>query len=1242
MRVIPIMSSKRADALWKQDVRFIDTKLASVLRVGKNSEPSLNREVKNIHTRLDQMLARPEYADRMEEVSSFVDSKRSEISDVESECRAALVEKAITKKLATANRNLDSAVRFASTSKNAAMVQRKFDGIRKEIDTLRAQPEQWQSHPSVVEFYAKAEASIAAAGAGSGGASPSAAAATTTGPTPTRTAAPRSSPSPSPAEKKASAADARAAAAQAREAAKALRAFETKWKQDTKFVEGKLSQAVKPGRRMNLAEKDIDAAKQRLEMMKTRPEYSDQVDKVRAYVDGQAKAAEDALLVAAKANVQADVDALIKSLTMGMDKADKKKDTMPHALLEDYEKMSKRVKEAKEKESFMGNSTWVAFVGAFEEKEKAAKAHYKAAFFQKEAANQIAPIAKAMKEVEELMYKRQFREILAIIPKMFDAVGTFATQGDYTSLEVCQTFVSEFRDWSQRMAENYDKHMVTHVAELKLMGMNVDAMTGGEKMPEAVAIVKEATEKLDKRIKAAQAGDVAVECDSEIVRICGGLLKADGRGATPLLTIVSLSAGDLSPELYPYIKKYNEKAAVVNKLVRHTVQFMQEAPLDDMNFTTVEYNVYRTKEFADVVTYCRPVGEAIAEMSSKVRGEALPVELEDGLKSFHRDWDELKSHWRTIISLADAKRAVRDELTLLRNTLSVLDEYDDVDCTLSTLLCPKIISIGPERSRKSPLLNENRQRIKNTLGTNKELDTDVCPLVVTLAERLYQKTLPGHVSTWGDFPLKSKFEDEARKVRLAAIKRHPRHCLIHIAKNGGNVEAKDHFAQALKRYPLARAKAPAIVAAVYEREFEGKPPKNAKEEREHAAWKHWVDPFQGVDVPDAYSSIEVERWYVPYDAIKPGPQSVTGLPYAQRDDQSTSAVWTPYRERHAGHIVFSGSRMGPGFSDEAAHQDAFTLGDEIYARAHWERSIANFPKGRDDDGNLVYGPERSRSTTQLVLFISVDGVPIVLQGNTQGYLALLTDVGTPAKAKADLGTTDDFYAWNQTCQIHVSGHSLRELRHTWDQAGQRVTNAVVAAGEGSHRVKVELCYRLRGNPADLSTLDTPTSHPIASGEFTITVPPGGASNTHVILPRRSRAVSIPTAHELEDYLSSALRSSAEWGSRPSKTEELISLTLQTNYFVSKRTARGETLAHGVTFSAAFYRSPETGWSREEVAIFTLSAYTPEKLGQVEAIPPMQPRFGVGPYFTIDADLLSDTSMALIEKRCPPKLRYGAF
>lgn len=147
-----------------------------------------------------------------------------------------------------------------------------------------------------------------------------------------------------------------------------------------------------------------------------------------------------------------------------------------------------------------------------------------------------------------------------------------------------------------------------------------------------------------------------------------------------------------------------------------------------------------------------------------------------------------------------------------------------------------------------------------------------------------------------------------------------------------------------------------------------------------------------------------------------------------------------------------------------------------------------------------------------------------------------------------------------------------------------------------------------------------------------------------MFPKRKTGVS--SAASYEKQIKELLCNSGGWGKRSPKTEVPIYVALEGDWYCSgtKWYRSGDCLVeepteYSIPFVAFFYRSPQSGWNREEIAVFHLSAVTQCGRGQK----PTPPFVGVavGSSHTFDVDLLNPSELSTF-KRCPEELRKGVF
>jgi stress response protein YsnF len=235
-----------------------------------------------------------------------------------------------------------------------------------------------------------------------------------------------------------------------------------------------------------------------------------------------------------------------------------------------------------------------------------------------------------------------------------------------------------------------------------------------------------------------------------------------------------------------------------------------------------------------------------------------------------------------------------------------------------------------------------------------------------------------------------------------------------------------------------------------------------------------------------------------YEMIRPGTPEQTGLPFANRPDQSTKdAEFAQYTLPYAGKIVFSTSHISPHVGTfKSSLQTKFSFADSINARAVWPRAIANYPFAKNKDGTPVYTVEdimdRSKYTVpDLVMSVQVkiDGKLVFPKYQFQdsiGYLRYAHD--------------EKLFDYQQSLGFDLLGNlgsSYDNFSNVWRMMSRLLTGYLLRAGHGAHKVDVALYYNLfDGNPHhqkrvdNPSNIDTLTSHPLAEGSFEVDVPIG--------------------------------------------------------------------------------------------------------------------------------------------------------
>ena len=241
--------------------------------------------------------------------------------------------------------------------------------------------------------------------------------------------------------------------------------------------------------------------------------------------------------------------------------------------------------------------------------------------------------------------------------------------------------------------------------------------------------------------------------------------------------------------------------------------------------------------------------------------------------------------------------------------------------------------------------------------------------------------------------------------------------------------------------------------------------------------------------------------------------------------------------------------------------------------------------------------------------------------------------------------------------MSVGHDQIDDASDDWHTAANRLRRLYKSLSAGEHKIELQLCYRvcttddnLLAKPGEkvFPLHDSPVSAPIARGTFTVKTPGTPPVTLGNMFQVRKTGVNRVKAPQYEKLIQQWLAQSPGWGKRAAKTEEPIHVVLEGDWYVcstawfeiSGGKLRKEPTQYGIPCVAYFYRSPETGWLKEEIAVFHLTALAGETRN-----PAQEPPFvhvAVGNHYSFDVDLLPDAVLAKLPRRCPENLREGIF
>ena len=411
---------------------------------------------------------------------------------------------------------------------------------------------------------------------------------------------------------------------------------------------------------------------------------------------------------------------------------------------------------------------------------------------------------------------------------------------------------------------------------------------------------------------------------------------------------------------------------------------------------------------------------------------------------------------------------------------------------------------------------------------------------------------------------------------------------------------------------------------------------------------------------------EKAEWYADPELVVPGSEGTTQRRLA---DESNELIYGEYRRKHAGKIVFANRLVERTSEDDSILSDSFEWGKdtEVFGRAHWPTAMVNYQLAKDAEGKALYGPERllSKGGTEhwLEVFtrLSINGEVVEPNGNhPDNEWAMFRYRSEDAGGK----NADNFWSFALTCRIPVLSESPN-AQDDWTRSAQKTLRQLMKCGAGNHTVKLDLCFRVTVGQDIIARRDVVPARnslgsvPLASGEFTITLPNGIVAPP--IFPITKSAYAGDERKRIEDLFLKTLQKSQEWGQRGTKPETVVKVSLDGDWYVSREPSeeikghhkfkRGgieseyEVIKHpglySLDFNCLIYRSPLTGWAAEYVVVFSLRANQTMRDGVKPTI--SDDNFGISSNYNtfMDVDALGESELALFE-RCPERMRTKLY
>eukprot|EP01094_Clydonella_sp_ATCC50884_P028149 TRINITY_DN8358_c0_g1_i1.p1 TRINITY_DN8358_c0_g1~~TRINITY_DN8358_c0_g1_i1.p1 ORF type:complete len:1011 (-),score=162.52 TRINITY_DN8358_c0_g1_i1:103-2766(-) len=731
-----------------------------------------------------------------------------------------------------------------------------------------------------------------------------------------------------------------------------------------------------------------------------------------------------------------------------------------------------------------------------------------------------------------------------------------------------------------------------------------------------------------------------------VTGIVGGLFPH------PSLRIASFTISTaLSPKVFGEIKKLNELGSRINARVREAFRIVKALPMDDntaslkavspFEIDTARYPIEGIERLQ--VDMRKFVTDPLQKLGAAEEDEDAKKAVQ-AVNTFNSEWKETVERWKTAFGICEKMRTNDD---LFHWIAKALEEFKGAMATSSGSGWTFHVATKTSTwDRTTPL---------------QVTDASACLEILSLLDRI-ERNVDQLKADHGAYPGEEQVRERVSSVRSFCTLNHPKHCIFMLLNLAGNcLGARGVYWKALRRFPKARSTVLDLwelkTQCMFERRWHDK-------DKDFSDWE-LVDPFRDLTLTNAFdetNAVYDERTL--YDWIRPNsPDAECRVARSMKD----SKLWSSLHSDHAGKIAFSTAPIENTCTSTSDFSNEFKGSDSIYARAYWPKAISQIALAKNKEtGELVFGPQYLTSSShghrhlvwlEIVQMVKIDGEAITRPDQPEGMFSWFSDNGVQFKSEkeyeAKLGTVTDFYAFNQSCRFPVSQKKVPDISDEWERASNRYQFALHSLPAGKHTVSVDLCFRVCSSMDNypgsrkpvFPMVSTAISHPLASGEFVIDTAAAPVTIAS-LYPKRRTSLSSSTAQEYEHKIMALLQSSCGWGKRSHKTEVPLYVALEgdwycsgTNWYLCGDVMKEEPTEYSIAFIALFYRSPQSGWNREEIAAFHLSAVTQCGRG-MKPSPPFA-GFAVGSSFTFDVDLLPPAALAKFQ-RCPEHLRKGVF
>lgn len=450
-------------------------------------------------------------------------------------------------------------------------------------------------------------------------------------------------------------------------------------------------------------------------------------------------------------------------------------------------------------------------------------------------------------------------------------------------------------------------------------------------------------------------------------------------------------------------------------------------------------------------------------------------------------------------------------------------------------------------------------------------------------------------------------------VSVEAKKLHTEHCIK--AFLGVSQKHKKHYIKSLARFPIARQfckkQLKQLKYDCYERDM-----------HRFLDAKNFIfsDPNAGKTVPNSFKE-SMDDYDFSYELIRPADPK---LPVLDRPEDCKTRKWNSLKKKYTGKLVFSKSLIDVDESSDKAFSNSFVYGkDEIYGRAYWSHAVYNYPIAKDKKtGKLLYPAEELKGIKAEFLFlVYIDGKKQIVKQNP---------FGEAVSFQERYGSRDDqpnFYSKSQSCRFFVQKKKVN-IFDDYETGAQRFSYFFSKLKPGKHSVKIDLCYRIISGSGNISLIkptfpeqNTYLSYPIASGEFTISIPKGAKLPN----PISSTDSNVDNLKKIEKEVA---RVCGEYSEKEiyvcsSLHGDLYPASHITLYTKDGRTYQKLVRQWGLNVNVLYYRDPRKGWDNEHCRYFKKSCYTHQyqKQEAPRSMPPIQNGLGVGGSVVIDADLI---------------------